>query len=315
MEITTIRACSIWRALEVVGDVPVLLIMERAFLGAHRFEEFVAQTRLARSVISGRLVKLVEAGVFSKEAAEGGRRQVYKLLPMGRELFPTALMMLRWQHRWEPARRGFRVRLVHGSCGHVMEPTPVCRACDVEIDPRAVSWQPGPGLSQVTPEYQRRRKQTAAASARRDAIAMVDSAIELFGDRWATLVVRACFTGIHRYDDIQRDTLMATNILSDRIDRLLMQGILKPVLYSAHQGRFEYRLTEKGRDLYPVLLALLTWGDAWFSDAKGPPLILTHNPCSQALELAIRCSKCEGSVSLSNTRFEISSGSGSFEPG
>ena len=128
MEITTIRACSIWRALEVVGDVPVLLIMERAFLGAHRFEEFVAQTRLARSVISGRLVKLVEAGVFSKEAAEGGRRQVYKLLPMGRELFPTALMMLRWQHRWEPARRGFRVRLVHGSCGHVMEPTPVCRA-------------------------------------------------------------------------------------------------------------------------------------------------------------------------------------------
>ena len=312
MGIGTIRACSIWRALEVVGDVPVLLIMERAFLGAHRFEEFVAQTRLARSVISGRLARLVEVGIFAKEAVDGGRRQVYRLQPMGRELFPTALMMLRWQHRWEPTRRGFRVRLVHRNCGTAMEPTPVCLDCKVEIDPREVSWKPGPGLSQVTPEYQRRRKQTAAASARRDAIVMVDSAIELFGDRWATLVVRACFTGIYRYDDIQRDTLMATNILSDRIDRLLTQGILKPVLYSAHQGRFEYRLTEKGRDLYPVLLTLLKWGDAWFSDAKGPPLLLTHNPCGQALELSINCSECHEAVGLSNTGFEISDGSGSF---
>ena len=315
MEISTIRACSIWRALEVVGDVPVLLIMERAFLGANRFEEFVVQTRLARSVISGRLARLVEAGIFSKEAVEGGRRKVYKLQPMGRELFPTALMMLRWQHRWEPTRRGFRVRLVHRSCGHAMEPTPACSACGVEIDPREVSWKPGPGLSQITPDYQRRRKQTAAASARRDAFVMVDSAIELFGDRWATLVVRACFTGIYRYDDIQRDTLMATNILSDRIDRLLTQGILKPKLYSSHQGRFEYRLTEKGRDLYPVMLTLLNWGDSWFSDANGPPLLLTHNPCGHALELSIRCSECHEPVDLSNAGFEISSGSGSFQQG
>lgn len=313
MKTATIRACSIWRALEVVGDVPVLLILERAFLGAHRFEEFVTQTRLARSVISGRLAKMVEVGILSKEAAEGGRRQVYRLLPMGRELFPTALMILRWQHRWEPSRRGFRVRTVHRTCGKAMEPTPVCTACSVEIDPRTVSWKAGPGLSQVTPTYQRRRKQTAAASARRDEIAMVDSAIELFGDRWATLVVRACFTGIHRYDDIQRDTLMATNILSERIERLLAQGILKPVLYSAHQGRFEYRLTAKGRDLYPVLLALLQWGDTWFSDAKGPPLLLTHEPCQQSLKLSVRCSECREDVDLSNMIFEISNGTGAFE--
>jgi DNA-binding HxlR family transcriptional regulator len=313
METSTIRACSIWRALEVVGDVATLLIMERAFLGCHRFEEFVAQTRQARSVISSRLARLVKVGIFTKEAVEGGRRQVYRLQPMGRELFPTALMMLRWQHRWEPARRGIRVRLVHRSHDHAMEPTPVCAACNVEIDPRAVSWQPGPGLSQVTPAYQRRRRQMAAASAKRDEIVMVDSAIELFGDRWATLVVRACFTGINRYDDIQRDTLMATNILSDRIDRLLAQGILKPVLYSAHQGRFEYRLTEKGRDIYPVLLALLKWGDAWFSDEKGPPLILTHKPCGQALDLSIKCSECHEALELANVGFEISSGSGSFE--
>ena len=305
MEENTIRACSIWRALDVVGDVPVLLIMERAWLGARRFEEFVAQTRLARSVISGRLSKLVEARIFSKELAEGRHRHVYRLLPMGRELFPTALMILRWQHCWEPVRRGFNVRLVHRDCGHAMEPTPVCAHCNEEIDPRFVSWQPGPGLTQVIPDYQKRRKQTTAAIARRDASVMVDSVIELFGDRWATLIVRACFTGIYRYDDIQRDTLMATNILSDRIDRLLAQGILKPILYSAHRRRFEYRLTDKGRDLYCVLLALLKWGDTWFSDELGPPLLLTHNPCDHALEMKIECSECHETVDFYNTSFEL----------
>jgi len=310
----TIRACSIWRALEVVGDVPVLLIMERAFLGCHRFEEFVAQTHLARSVVNSRLARLVEVGLFEKAPAGSGRRLAYRLTDKGRDLFPTALMILRWQHRWEPARRGYQVRLSHGTCGQAMEPVAACAACEGEINPRQVTWCPGPGLSQVVPDYSRRRKPTAAAVARRDGLAMVDSAIELFGDRWATLVVRACFTGIHRFDDIQRDTLMATNVLADRLDRLLGQGIVKPIQYSAHRERFEYHLTEKGRDLYPVLLALLKWGDAWFADEKGPPLLLTHQPCGQRLDLSARCSACGGALDLGNVAFAMGGERGRDDP-
>lgn len=298
----TIRACSIWRALDVVGDVPVLLILEQAFLGQHRFDEFVEGTGLARSVVSNRLTKMVEAGVLAKAAQ---RQKGYALTGMGRTLFPVALMILRWQHRWEPAGRGFSVRLVHRDCGHAMEPVPNCSACHCEIDPREVDWAPGPGLAQVTPAYTRRRQQTAAASAKRGNRTMVDSVIELFGDRWATLVARACFTGIHRFDDIQRDTLMATNILAGRIERLLAQDIIRAVPYSAHQDRFEYRLTRKGRDLYPVLLALLQWGDAWFADDKGPPLLLTHRTCGHSLDLAPSCSACGGALTIANTAFEV----------
>jgi hypothetical protein len=98
---------------------------------------------------------------------------------------------------------------------------------------------------------------------------------------------------------------MATNILSDRLDRLLAQGILKPILYSAHRRRFEYRLTDKGRDLYCVLVALLKWGDTWFSDELGPPLLLTHNPCDHALEMKIECSECRQTVDFYNTSFEL----------
>ncbi|ANY20243.1 putative HTH-type transcriptional regulator YybR [Tsuneonella dongtanensis] len=301
MKHQSIRACSIWRALDVVGDVPVLLILEQAFRGQHRFDEMVTGTGLARSVVSNRLAKLVEAGVLVK-ARE--RQKGYALTDMGRQLYPVALMILRWQAKWEPASRSINVRLVHRACGKVTTPVPVCQACHGLIDPREVDWAPGPGLTQVTPVYARRRQQTAAASAKRGNVTMVDSVIELFGDRWATLVVRACFTGIHRFDEIQRDTLMATNILSGRIERLLAQGIIKAVPYSAHQDRFEYRLTAKGRDLYPVLLALLQWGDAWFADDKGPPLLLTHRLCSSGLRLEAVCSECGDEVRLDNTTFE-----------
>jgi DNA-binding HxlR family transcriptional regulator len=299
----TIRACSIWRALEVVGDVAVLLIMEQAFLGKHRFGDFVEETGIARSVISNRLAKLVEAGLLSKDEI---RRSGYHLTEMGRGLFPFALMILRWQQTWELGGRGFEIRLAHTDCGQTTIPVPACDHCHSEVDPREVSWAPGAGLSQVTPLYGRRRTQTAAAGAKRGNRTMVDSVIELFGDRWSTLVVRACFTGIHKFDEIQRDTLMASNILSDRLSRLQAQGIIKAKSYSAHQDRFEYRLTEKGRDIYPVLLALLQWGDTWFADVKGPPLLLTHDKCDHGLSMSPVCKTCGGKLNISNTSFDFS---------
>jgi DNA-binding HxlR family transcriptional regulator len=304
----TIRACSIWRALEVVGDVPVLLILDQAFLGKHQFDEFVRETGLARSVISNRLQKLVEAGVFIK-APE--RRGGYRLTEKGHDLFPVALMILRWQYRWEMDEREFVLGLVHRECGAKMVPRAACGHCGEEIDPRNVSWAPGPGLSQITPAYGRRRMQTIAASAKRGKRALVDVVFDLFGDRWATLVVRACFTGIHRFDGIQRDTMMATNILADRLDRLQTNGVITAKPYSAHQDRFEYRLTEKGRDLYPVLLALLQWGDRWYADSKGPPLLLTHGHCNQNLELAPKCSVCDGLLNSRNTAFQFAEPSSS----
>ena len=301
-KIDTIRACSIWRALEVVGDVPVLLIMEQAFLGKHRFQEFLDETGIARSVLSKRLEKLVEVDVLSKQPQP---RKGYRLTEKGRGLFPVALMIMRWQRLWESGARGFEVQMIHGNCGHSTLAVPTCAKCQKEINPQEVSWTAGPGLSQITPVYGRRRKQTAAASAKRSNRTMTDSVIELFGDRWATLVVRACFTGINRFDEIQRDTLMATNILSDRLERLQQQDIIKAIPYSAHEQRFEYRLTKKGRDLYPVLLALLQWGDRWFADKNGPPLILNHKLCGHNLDLLSMCGECDTALDISNTKFNM----------
>jgi DNA-binding HxlR family transcriptional regulator len=221
-------------------------------------------------VVAARLRKLAADDCLVRAAHSGGRRADYRLTPKGRELFPVALMMLRWQHRWPSGKRGYVVNLTHHSCGKASEPVPSCAQCHAEVDPREVAWREGPGLAQVAALYERRRSPSTALDGKRDKVALADTVIRIFGDRWATLVVRALFTGIHRFDEIRRDTLMATNILAGRIDMLIRQGVIKAVPYSDHPDRHEYRLTAKGRDIYPILLALLQWGDAWYADERGP---------------------------------------------
>jgi len=236
---------------------------------------------------------------------KAGRGFHYMLTQKGRDQFPNGLMMLRWQHKWEADSRDFQVRLHHATCGHATEPVPTCAHCLAEIDPRDVDWREGPGLAQVVPHYERRRFNGDIGARRPGRRPLVDTMIELFGDRWATLVVRAMFTHINRFDDIQRDTLMATNILTGRLDRLNRQGIIRAVPYSDRGDRFEYRLTAKGRDLYPVLLALLQWGDRWFSDERGPPVLLTHRPCGHDLNMVVACSHCGDELRLDNSRFTV----------
>lgn len=301
----TIRACSIWRALETVGDVPVLLILEQCFLGTKSFAGFVDNTGLPRSVVAERLKALVAEDCLARTAKTGSQRSGYRLTEKGRQLFPVALMMLRWQHRWSSADRGFTVVLHHSACGKACEPVPDCLACGAEIDPRAVSWREGPGLAQVTPNYRRRRSVSVALEGGRRSAMLADPVIRIFGDRWATLVVRALFTGFHRFDEIRRDAGMATNILSGRIEMLVEQGIVRRKPYSDHADRFEYRLTEKGRDIYPILLGLLKWGDAWYADERGPPLLLTHTACDAPLELLAACSECGKAMDLAQTRMTI----------
>ncbi|MFZ1744013.1 MAG: helix-turn-helix domain-containing protein [Pontixanthobacter sp.] len=304
MKLETIRACSIWRALEVLGDVPVLLILECAFLGTKSFEQFVEKTGVPRSVVSDRLKKLIEENCLEKRPEPQGRRKQYHLTEKGRDLFPVALAMLGWQHKWEPGQRGFTIQLVHKACGLVVEPRSACHSCSQTIDPRDVDWKPGPGLVQVLPVYSTRRRPSKVPTPRRGNVTLVDTVIGLYGDRWSTLIVRAMFSGLHRFDQIQTDTQMAPNILSGRIADLIDRGILVATQYCELPPRFEYRLTEKGRALYPVILGFLYWGDKYYSDENGPPLLLTHRPCADSLAMVMACDHCGTALKLQDISFD-----------
>src|SRR5512144_1598110 len=87
----------------------------------------------------------------------------------------------------------------------------------------------------------------------------------IVGDRWTMLVLRDAFLGVRRVEDFRRSTAVPRHRLADRLARLVRDGILERQRYSERPERYEYRLTEKGRDLYPVLVALLRWGDRWLA--------------------------------------------------
>jgi DNA-binding HxlR family transcriptional regulator len=114
----------------------------------------------------------------------------------------------------------------------------------------------------------------------------VAQTLEVVGDWWSLLIVRDIFLGVTRFDDIQRRLGIARNTLTDRLDWLCDHGVVTRVPYNDSAKRFEYRLTEKGRDLQPVLLAMVAWGDKWGATAKHPPL-QPSDPNGDPVELRI----------------------------
>lgn len=116
--------------------------------------------------------------------------------------------------------------------------------------------------------------------------------LEVVGEWWSLLVLRDAFKGVRRFDDFQRSLGIARNILTDRLSTLVVEGVLERRLYQSRPERYEYRLTEKGRDLYPIIVGLMHWGDRWAADEMGPPVVLTHKACGHDGLPVMTCAHC-----------------------
>ena len=119
----------------------------------------------------------------------------------------------------------------------------------------------------------------------------IGAATAIIGERTTFLVLREIFGGVRRFDDIQRRTGAPRQVLSVRLARLVLEGLLRKVPYqqNGQRSRHEYRLTDKGLDLYPVLVALMQWGDRYEGDPAGPPILLTHRDCGEPIRLQLSC--------------------------
>jgi DNA-binding HxlR family transcriptional regulator len=119
----------------------------------------------------------------------------------------------------------------------------------------------------------------------------IAAALEIVGERWTFLVLREAFNGVRRFDDMQRRTGAPRQVLSSRLARLVADGVLRKVPYQepGQRHRSEYRLTEKGIDLFPVIASLLTWGDKHAARPGGPPVALTHRDCGAGVHLQLAC--------------------------
>jgi DNA-binding HxlR family transcriptional regulator len=119
----------------------------------------------------------------------------------------------------------------------------------------------------------------------------IAKSLELIGERWTMLVVREIFLGHRRFDEMASRLDIARNVLTTRLARLVEEGVLEKVRYQERPERFEYRLTEKGIDLWPVIVSLLQFGDRYYAP-DGPPMVLRHKRCGGLVDAHRICDTC-----------------------
>jgi DNA-binding HxlR family transcriptional regulator len=132
--------------------------------------------------------------------------------------------------------------------------------------------------------------------------------IDLLGDWWTPLVLREAFYGTKRFDDFQRVLGIGRNILTQRLNRLVQEGIFERVPYQERPVRYEYLLTAKGRELFPVLAAINSWGDRWLASEAGIPVVLHHTSCDHDSSAVVVCSHCRAELELPDVEVRLGPG-------
>ncbi|MFJ6673802.1 winged helix-turn-helix transcriptional regulator [Actinosynnema sp. NPDC091369] len=127
-------------------------------------------------------------------------------------------------------------------------------------------------------------------------VCSIARALEVVGERWTLLIVRDALSGVTRFDGFLHRMPIARNVLSDRLNGLVEHGVLERVRYQDRPPRHEYRLTARGRELTPVVLALMAWGDRHLPAPTGPPSVAEHAGCGGSVHTCLVCDCCERPV-------------------
>ena len=143
----------------------------------------------------------------------------------------------------------------------------------------------------------------------RDMHCSVAQCLEVIGEWWSMLIVRDAFLGVTRFDDFAARLGISRNVLNERLAHLVDAGVLERAAYSEHPPRYDYRLTDKGRDLWPVLTAMRQWGDRWEAP-DGPPVELVHKECGHVASVVPTCSACGETLTARDVRAVAGSGAG-----
>lgn len=299
-----VRNCSVDRTLTILSDAWSFLVLREVYLGARRFDHVQAVLHMPRSTLSARLAQLVKANVLSRVPLVGSARFEYRLTERGHDLYLVMLAMLRFGDDWLAGNKPPPLRLVHATCGHECHPETICSACSKPIDALQVTYRDGPGagVSQATAMPQRRRT-GGVETFERGRPSSVSRTLGILADRWTFLVVREMFFGVHRFDVLLERLGIATNILTDRLNRLVSQNILRRAKYQDVPERYEYKLTTAGRDLYLPQIQMLRWGDKWLGYEK--PLILKHLDCGKDFAPLIACDHCRQPINPREMRYHL----------
>jgi DNA-binding HxlR family transcriptional regulator len=125
---------------------------------------------------------------------------------------------------------------------------------------------------------------------------------DVLGDHWNLLLIRQACLGTRRFDGFHTELGIGRNILTQRLARLVHEGLFTKTPYRETPPRYEYRLTDKGRDVYPILAAMAAWGERWLTGPEGTPLVLHHTSCDHDMHAVVVCSECDEPIDVREVR-------------
>jgi len=291
------------QALTVIGDRWAFMIIRDVYLGVRQFEELRRRSDAARGTLTSRLKRLVQHGILYKNPYQNSPvRYEYRLTDKGLDLYPIVLTMWAWETKWGQGRY-LPPELIHNDCGQSLRPLFRCRSCHLEIMPQDVVFTPGRSASlakKVPARFQRRSKSKDENKRSEESFTI----FSVIGDRWTSLVIAAAFFGLQRYDEIVSSIGIATNILADRLKVLVNVGVLVRRPYQERPVRYEYHLSDKGRDLYANTVAMHEWANRWLIDKGKEPLRLRHAPCNKPFRSELVCSACEKPLKAADVSYD-----------
>lgn len=299
------RHCSVRRTVEIVLDSWSFLILREAFFGVKRFDKFQSRLGIPRQTLSNRLTKLVENEIFSTGVRPNERGKQYFLTPRGKDLFATNLSLMEFGDKWLTEDAAPPLQLIHTACGNKCRPVTACSECLEPVTARQVTHRDGLGAGFSLPEIRQSTRRTSDPKVlQRGRPCSVARSLAIIGDRWSFLILREGWFGVRRFDEMREKLGIATNILTDRLNRLVDADVFRRVPYNAAGDRYEYRFTEMGLDLYKPMLVMMDWGDTWLSDGR-PPLRIRHRNCGQDFRARVICSECLKPIEVTDTDYEL----------
>ncbi len=295
------------QAAQVLCDRASLLLLLCSHAGLGTYTALATRSALPSKVLSARLAQLVADGLLVRMPyALRPLRYAYHLSYMGQDLFDVLALCAAWEEAQpsQVARTNLPVRVQHLGCTQANSATsalaPVllhCAACNSTVGIRDVLLRVHQkqvtklGASTATT----RRSSMHAAQPHANTGPLAQSLVVL-GDKWAIELLVCAFFGVRQFSAFAQHTGIASNILTDRLERLVQVGLLSRASaeHSARTG--SYLLTDKGRAFYPVVLAIQRWADAWLAHRIRSPVKLVHSACGKTLMPQLVCMHCAQTI-------------------
>ena len=269
--------------LGLLGDEWTLLVVQQALLGATRYGDFRARLPISNSVLTARLRSMTGEALLERLSYQSNPpRSEYVITERSRSLWPTIVSIWEWERHWVPDHDDPIPGMRHTVCGSDFAPVVTCGPCGEEASEKDVvaQWGPSGSWPRSIPVAATRRRSSSEQSS-----GLFPQTMSVMGNRWGFALLVAAFVGMSRFSDFQSQLGAPPGSIADRLAIFTANGV-----FEISDSR--YRLTEKGRALFPVLVTALQWAQRWYQAPEGPAVDLTHTACGGRFGLVLTCDQC-----------------------